>query len=120
MVFRVFYEAARNLDSPPSSRTDRVEACRPRGCLLVWSLAAPASAGGRAPAGSSKKATRARAALRTRPPDPRSRFAGGTASHLMASLFAARFRVEGNVTLFAAQAQGQLPLVRAPCVKNGS
>ena len=42
------------------------------------------------------------------------------ASHLMASLFAARFRVEGNVTLFAAQAQGQLPLVRAPCARNGS
>ena len=30
--FRVFYEAARDLDSPPSPRTDRVEACRPREC----------------------------------------------------------------------------------------
>lgn len=29
----MFYEAARDLDSRPSSRTDRVEACRPRGCL---------------------------------------------------------------------------------------
>src|SRR2546421_11134249 len=32
MVSRVFYEAARDLDSPPSPRTDRVEACRPREC----------------------------------------------------------------------------------------
>jgi hypothetical protein len=34
MVFRVFNEAARNLDSRPSTRADRVEACRPRGCCL--------------------------------------------------------------------------------------
>src|SRR3954453_206036 len=31
LVFRVFYEAARNLDSQPPLRTDHVEACRPRG-----------------------------------------------------------------------------------------
>jgi hypothetical protein len=34
MFFRVFYEAARDLDSRPSPRADRVEACRPRECLL--------------------------------------------------------------------------------------
>src|SRR3954452_21711825 len=31
LVFRVFYEAARNLDSQPPLRTDHVEACRPQG-----------------------------------------------------------------------------------------
>src|SRR3954471_6590843 len=31
LVFRVFYEAARNLDSRPPLRTDHVEACRPQG-----------------------------------------------------------------------------------------
>src|ERR1700759_5463074 len=30
---RVFYEAARDLDSQPPPRTDHVEACRPRGFL---------------------------------------------------------------------------------------
>ena len=34
MVFRVFYEATRNLDSQPPPRTDHVEACRPRGLCL--------------------------------------------------------------------------------------
>jgi hypothetical protein len=29
----VFYEAARDLDSRPPPRADRVEACRPRGCF---------------------------------------------------------------------------------------
>src|SRR4051812_39524847 len=42
MVSRVFYEAARDLDSPPSPRTDHVEACRPRECCLL-SLAATKS-----------------------------------------------------------------------------
>jgi len=32
---RVFYEAARDLDSQPSPRTDHVEACRPRELLLM-------------------------------------------------------------------------------------
>ena len=34
MVSRVFYEAARDLDSPPSPRADHVEACRPRECFV--------------------------------------------------------------------------------------
>jgi hypothetical protein len=42
MVSRVFYEAARDLDSRPSPRTDRVEACRPRGCFPVQSSGAGA------------------------------------------------------------------------------
>jgi hypothetical protein len=32
---RVFYEAARDLDSPPSTRADHVEACRPRDVALT-------------------------------------------------------------------------------------
>ncbi len=36
----MFYEAARDLDSPPSSRADHVEACRPQGCCCSSSLAA--------------------------------------------------------------------------------
>lgn len=39
MVFRVIYEASRNLGSPPPPRTDRVEACRPRGCSCSPSVA---------------------------------------------------------------------------------
>ena len=31
----MFYEAARDLGSQPPPRTDRVEACRPRECLMV-------------------------------------------------------------------------------------
>jgi hypothetical protein len=42
MVSRVFYEAARDLDSQPSPQTDRVEACRPRGCFPVESSGAGA------------------------------------------------------------------------------
>ena len=39
---RVFYEAARDLDSQPSPRADHVEACRPRECFLqVQCSAAP-------------------------------------------------------------------------------
>ena len=34
MVSRVFYEASRDLDSPPSPRANHVEACRPRGCFV--------------------------------------------------------------------------------------
>jgi hypothetical protein len=34
MVSRVFYEASRDLDSRPSPRANRVEACRPRGCFV--------------------------------------------------------------------------------------
>ena len=34
MVFRVFYEASRNLDSRPPLRIDHVEACRPQGCAV--------------------------------------------------------------------------------------
>jgi hypothetical protein len=37
----VFYEAARDLDSPPSTRADRVEACRPRGCCFFIVAEAP-------------------------------------------------------------------------------
>jgi len=38
MFSRVFYEAARDLDSRPHPRTDHVEACRPLGdlsCLIL-------------------------------------------------------------------------------------
>ena len=35
LVFRVINEAARNLDSRPSPRTDHVEACRPLGFVLL-------------------------------------------------------------------------------------
>ena len=35
MVFRVFYEATRDLDSQPPLRIDHVEACRPRGCMPI-------------------------------------------------------------------------------------
>ena len=38
---RVFYEAARDLDSQPPPRTDHVEACRPRGlCIYIQYRAA--------------------------------------------------------------------------------
>jgi hypothetical protein len=36
---REFYEATRDLGSPPPPRTDRVEACRPRGCPYPSSVA---------------------------------------------------------------------------------
>src|ERR1700693_5633477 len=41
MFFRVFYEAARNLDSQPPPRSDHVEASRPRGLCTAPSIAAP-------------------------------------------------------------------------------
>jgi hypothetical protein len=37
---RVFNEAARDLDSQPSPRTNHVEACRPRECLTDPMVAA--------------------------------------------------------------------------------
>src|SRR2546430_16642740 len=70
MVSRVFYEAARDLDSPPSSRTDRVEACRPRGCLPVQSSRAAAREGAaRWRAG--RKIDAAPGRFEDPPPDPR-------------------------------------------------
>jgi hypothetical protein len=104
MVFRVFYEAARDLDSPPPSQTDRVEACRPRGCLPSQSSGAhdagheahgkaggpPLIMGGAARTKNDAAPGRFEDSLhQTREPGS----AGGAASHLMASLFAARFRV---------------------------
>ena len=39
MFSRVFYEAARDLDSQPPPRTDHVEACRPRECAALQFVA---------------------------------------------------------------------------------
>ena len=57
MFSRVFYEAARDLDSQPSPRADHVEACRPRGgtAARVYRLRK---------AGPQRKATRSQATLR--------------------------------------------------------
>ena len=47
IFFRGFYEATRNLDSQPPTRTDHVEACHPRGCSFAFTFyrAAPAWSG---------------------------------------------------------------------------
>src|SRR5580698_6297636 len=101
MVFRVIYEASRNLGSPPPPRTDRVEACRPRGCLLLQ-CSEPAypcrglPGGGTGSAmGGLTKATRSRATFEEPSPfDPRAPRLGwrGLTPRWPRSL-AARFRV---------------------------
>jgi hypothetical protein len=40
---REFYEATRDLGSPPPPRTNRVEACRPQGCLVLHNSVASAT-----------------------------------------------------------------------------
>src|SRR5947209_11495215 len=79
LVSRVFYEASRDLDSQPPPRTDRVEACRPQGCMYETSLARMGQ--GSSPARSQLRAHGGQQGLRPAPTRRRKdagRVAGGT------------------------------------------
>src|SRR6516165_2407797 len=105
MVSRVFYEASRDLDSPPSPRSNRVEACRPRGCFVPLQCSGGATvvakvllASDTVPArGGGKERTRFRAARGTHSVRPRPSSWVARPHTSSASLFAARSRVDFNL-----------------------
>src|SRR3954469_17204344 len=109
LVFRVFYEAARDLDSQPPLRNDHVEACRPRG-VLPHPVYRPAR---RSPRGRVLRTMSAGERLNERDAVPshlgcsRPRrlreespwLQSGGPRNPWASLSAARFRVEGQLRM---------------------
>ena len=123
---RVFYEASRDLDSPPSPRSNRVEACRPRGCFVPLQCSGGATvvakvllASDTVPArGGGKERTRFRAARGTHSVRPRPSSWVARPHTSSASLFAARSRVDSNLATAGAESNSPAELLPARSEKS--